>query len=488
MVGSLAGFQAMVPLLVITAAALVVLVVEMFGERRSHTGIAWLSIAGLAIFAGSACRAYHAQNTPDVYAGAIALDAFAVYVAVLVSVVAIITVLMAIDHMPTTSARGGECYPLLLFSVVGIAVMAAATDLIVMFLGLETMSMAVYVLAGISKGERRSNEAALKYFVMGAFASAFMLYGIAMVYAGSGSTSLAAIAHGLAGDGSSTLVMLGVALLVVGFGFKVSAVPFHLWTPDVYEGAPTSVTVFMATAVKLGGFAAALRVLSVAMAPVMTQLQPLLWVVAALTMTVGNVVALRQSSLKRMLAYSSIAHSGYLLVGLTAGGEGAASAVLFYLAAYAVMNLGAFGIMMMLGANGKRGEDISDLAGLAASRPLLAAAMTICMLSLTGIPPFSGFIGKFYLFAAALEAGQVVLVVIAVLNSVVSAAYYLGVIRTMYFEEGRQFEPLPRRRHLAAATALAVVATVALGLAPGRVLDAAVGALDNIVLEAPVSR
>ena len=305
---------------------------------------------------------------------------------------------------------------------------------------------------------------------------------VALVYAAAGSTGLAEVAESVrAPGGPGGLMLVGVGMLLVGFGFKVSAVPFHLWTPDVYEGAPTSVTAFMSTVVKAGAIAAAVRTLTVALGPATAEMDGLLWVLAAATMTVGNVVALRQSSLKRMLAYSSIAHSGYMLVGLTAGTAEAAEAILYYTAAYAAMNVGAFCVMMMLARRGADNEDVSDLAGLARRNPLSAAAMSVFMLSLTGIPPLAGFFGKVAIFAAALSAGYTVLVVVAIANSLVSAAYYLGVIRTMYFDEGG-VEAATQRPHLAVATAVALVATIALGLFPQPVLDAAAEALNTVVL------
>jgi NADH-quinone oxidoreductase subunit N len=392
--------------------------------------------------------------------------------------------MMAMDYLQVAGIRGGEYYPLLLFAVVGVITMVAATDLIVMFLGLETMSMAVYVLAGIRKGDPRSNEAGLKYFLLGAFASAIMLYGIALVYVAAGSTQLGQIATASQGaDPARPLLLLGAAMLLVGFGFKVAAVPFHLWTPDVYEGAPTSVTVFMATVVKLGAFAALVRSVMMAMQPLAAEFSLALWIGAAATMTVGNFVALRQTNIKRMLAYSSIAHSGYLLVGATAGTAGAGSAMLFYLVVYGAMNLGAFGVVMLLARDGERGDGIGDLAGLGQTQPIAAVAMTVCMLSLTGIPPFGGFLAKLYLFTEALEAGQVTLVVVAALNSVVSAFYYLGVVRTMYFDRPRgEAAPLATRPYLWTATGLAVVATVWLGVFPGVALEGASRALRLVLL------
>jgi NADH-quinone oxidoreductase subunit N len=279
------------------------------------------------------------------------------------------------------------------------------------------------------------------------------------------------------------LLLLGAAMLLVGFGFKVAAVPFHLWTPDVYEGAPTSVTVFMATVVKLGAFAALVRSVMMAMQPLAAEFSLALWIGAAATMTVGNFVALRQTNIKRMLAYSSIAHSGYLLVGATAGTAGAGSAMLFYLVVYGAMNLGAFGVVMLLARDGERGDGIGDLAGLGQTQPIAAVAMTVCMLSLTGIPPFGGFLAKLYLFTEALEAGQVTLVVVAALNSVVSAFYYLGVVRTMYFDRPRgEAAPLATRPYLWTATGLAVVATVWLGVFPGVALEGASRALRLVLL------
>lgn len=480
MMPQLGAYQTLTPLLLAGGWAIVVLIAEMFAADRRHVGIGWLCIVGLATVAWSA-RPFGGD---PVFASALALDGLTAYSTRLLCVISIFAVMMAIDYLPRTGVQGGEYYPLLLFAVVGLMVMVAATDLIVMFLGLETMSMAVYVLAGLWKREPRSSEAALKYFLLGAFASGFMLYGIALVYAVAGTTILsdvAAAAGSELGPEQSRLLLLGVGMLLVGFGFKIAAVPFHLWTPDVYEGAPTSVTAFMSTAVKLGAFVAVIRTVTVALAPVAAQLTGALWVISVATMTVGNIVALRQTSLKRMLAYSSIAHTGYLLVGLTAGTTEGVAAVLFYLAAYAAMNLGAFGIMMVLSRRGFAAERISDYAGLGQSSPMLALAMTLCMLSLTGIPPLGGFVGKISLFGAALAAGQGVLVVIAVLNSVVSAAYYLGVVRVMYFDSPRA-AVAPGGGHLMVAALAAAAGTIILGMLPSGVLQAARAAAQSIVL------
>ncbi len=478
----IANIEVLYPLMFACAWGLLVLTVEMFSLSRRFVGIGWLSALGLAAVAGISLSG---QGAGEVFAGAVALDAFSVYFYVLLSVLAIFAVFLSMDYVPLAGIIHGEFYPLILFAVAGLLVMVSATDLIVMFLGLETMSMAVYVLAGIRKDELRSNEAALKYFLLGAFASALLLYGIALIYAITGSTVLGSVANAIASTdylaADSLVLMLGVGMLLAGFAFKIAAVPFHLWTPDVYEGAPTTVSAFMATAVKAGAFAALLRIVLVALAPVMPDLSWLMWVLAASTMTMGNFVALRQTNVKRMLAYSSIAHTGYLLVGVTAATAEAGAAVLYYLAAYGVMNIGAFGVLAALTRRRHALQEISDFAGLGQNRPVLALVMSICMLSLMGMPPLAGFVGKFYLFTAALEAGYTVLVVIAVLNSVVSAAYYLGVLRAMYFQSADAEEYSPRPYLNFAVTAAAAV-TVALGLAPSPVMGAASRAFSSIIL------
>jgi NADH-quinone oxidoreductase subunit N len=463
--------------------ALFVLVVEMFSSNRRFTGVAWLSIIGLVGIAALALQ----PGAASVYADALANDSYTSFFTVLTCAIAVGAVLLSIDYLPAAGVTKGEYYPLILFAVLGVVVMAAATDLMVMFIGLETMSMAVYVLAGILRNDLRSNEASLKYFLLGAFASALLLYGIATLYAMTGSTTLADISAALQKPGIApndhNVLVIGAGLVLVGLGFKIAAVPFHLWAPDVYEGAPTSVTAFMATAVKAGGFAALLRTALVALEPLHADLQNVLWVAAAVTMTVGNLIALRQVSLKRMLAYSSIAHTGYLLMGVVAGTTAAGSAVLFYLVGYAAMNLVAFGVMIAV-ANGPRtGEKISDYAGLSQTHPLLAGAMTVSMLSLTGIPPLVGFVGKLYLFQTAMQAGLVGLVVIACFNSVVSAAYYLGVVRTMYFEAPTEGSELPPATSYAAVVvAVSTVLTVLLGVIPASVLGAAARAFKVVLL------
>lgn len=476
------NWTVLAPLLAVCVWGLIVLVAEMFSTNRRFTGIGWLALIALVDVA--LVTAWVGVGG-EAFTGAIVLDGLASYFNYLVCGIGVVTILLSINYLPAVGIVRGEYYPMLVFAIAGLMAMAAASDLIVMFVGLETMSMAVYVLAGIRKHELRSNEAGLKYFLMGAFASAILLYGVALIYLVAGSTGIGEIATRLAASplsASDTLLLqLGAGMVLVGFGFKVAAVPFHLWAPDVYEGSPTSVTAFMATAVKAGAFVALLRAFTIGLAPVHEAMWPVLWIGAAATMTVGNFIALQQTSLKRMLAYSSVAHTGYLLVGVTAGTPAAASAVLFYLATYGAMNLGAFGVMVALARRDAGYEQISNLAGIGQSRPMLAVTMAVFMFSLIGMPPLAGFVGKFYLFAAALDAGFVGLVLVAVFNSVVSAAYYLGVVRTMFFDEpGEDLAPLSG--HAAAGLAVALVATVALGLAPAAVMGAAERAFAMVAL------
>jgi len=467
------------PLIVVAIAAVAVLLVGVHVEDEDSEALGWLSLAGLGVaFILSLALLGQQEQT---FAGAIALDNYTAYFYLVILLAAGVTVLMSLDYVPELGLAGAEYYALVLFATLGMMLMAAADDLIIIFLGLETMSISVYVLAGMWRRSAKSSEAALKYFLLGAFSTGFLLYGIALIYGATGSIKLEAIGNALkAPMAHDPLLLLGLGMLLIGFGFKVAAVPFHMWTPDVYEGAPTSVTAFMATGVKLAAFAGFLRVFVVHLWSVRAEWALVLWVMAALTMTAGNLIAVVQSSVKRMLAYSAIAHAGYILVAMTAGGPSAGTAILFYLLGYAFTNLGAFAVIIALARRGEAHEAIGDLRGLAARQLLLAAAMAIFMLSLTGVPPLVGFIGKFYLFAAAIEAGYVGLVVIAVLNSVVSAYYYIGVIVAMYMDEGGvAIAPLSARPALVAALAIATTATVLIGVYPNPYMAAAANAFTS---------
>jgi NADH-quinone oxidoreductase subunit N len=361
------------------------------------------------------------------------LDPFA---ALLTSVIALGSLLscgLAITYLAELRINHGEFYALLLLSTAGMMLMVASVDLIPVFLGLELMSIPIYVLAGFDRRRLRSNESALKYFIIGSFASALMLYGMALLYGVSGTTSFEGIARSF--DASNPMATIGLGLVLVGFAFKISSVPFHQWTPDVYEGAPSVVTGFMSVTVKTAAFATLLRVLTLVFGGVEELLTDVLWVLAALTIVVGNVMAVIQDNIKRLLAYSSIAHAGYLLVGFVTGTVEGYGAVLFYLIVYLFMNLGAFGVVVALAQNGQECERMESLAGLARRRPGLAAVMTLFMVSLAGIPGTAGFIAKFNLFAAAVNGGYVGLVIVAVLMSVVSVYYYLRVPVLMYMRE-----------------------------------------------------
>ncbi len=455
------------PVVVVTLTATLVLVADLFVEGERDV-LAWLSVFGLIVTAGSSAVLWgHPTVT---LAGTYASDNYTVFFDLLFSISGALAILMAVDYLDTTTVRGGEYYALVLFATSGMMIMAAATDLIVIFLGLEVMSIAVYVLAGVWRSDVRSNEAAIKYFLLGAFATGFLLFGIALVYAVAGSTRLDAIATHLShGVGPNhAMLLLGIGLLIVGFGFKVAAVPFHVWTPDVYEGAPTSVTALMAVGVKAAAFAAFARVFLAAFAETRADWNDVLWWLAVATMTVGNLLAISQSNIKRMLAYSSIAHAGYLLVAMVAGGHQGGPALLFYLLAYAAMNLGAFGVVIALGRTGEPNEGIERYAGLGFRRPMLALSMAAFMLSLAGVPPLVGFAGKFYVFRAAVDAGFVGLAVIGVVNSVVSAYYYIWIIVMMYMRDG-DLEPLPlsSRPYLAVPIGLSFALTLLLGVFPG---------------------
>jgi NADH-quinone oxidoreductase subunit N len=393
---------------------------------------------------------------------------------------------MSLDYASDNNIAGAEYYSLLLFSTLGMMLMAAAGDLIIVFLGLETMSLAAYVLAGLRRRDPRSNEAAIKYFLLGAFSTGFLLYGIALIYGATGSIKLDAIRAELSTPMSShPMLSLGLAMLLVGFGFKVAAVPFHMWTPDVYEGAPTPITAFMATGVKLGAFAGFVRIFLVGFLPVSGQWSNALWVIAALTMTAGNLIAVVQTNIKRMLAYSAVAHAGYVLVGMIAASPEGGASVLYYLLAYVFATLGAFGVVVALERRELAGDEIADYRGLSTRSLALAGAMAVFLLSFTGVPPLAGFMGKFYIFSAALRQGYTYLVVIAVMNSVIAAFYYISVTVAMFMEEGG-IEParMTRRPALVATIGLSAIATVLVGVYPAPYMTAAQNAFNSAIGEA----
>ena len=461
------------PLVVVALAAIVVLLAGVRVNDEESEGLGWLTLASIVIAFVLALGILGQSGLA--FAGAIAIDSFAAFFEIAILIAAALTVLMSLDYAGEHRLPGAEYYSLMLFSVLGMMLMATANDLIVIFIGLETMSISVYVLAGLLRRDPRSNEAAIKYFLLGAFSTGFLLYGIALIYAATGTIKLEAIHAALTSQlASNPLLLLGLGLMLIGFGFKVAAAPFHMWTPDVYEGAPTPVTAFMAVGVKIAAFAGFLRVFMVQLGPVSEHWTIVLWCLAALTMTVGNVLAIVQKNIKRMLAYSAIAHAGYILVAMTAGGSEAGGAILYYLLGYAFTNMGIFAIVVALERHDSTSDNIADYRGLARRHPMMAAAMAILLLSLTGIPPLVGFVGKFYIFGAAVHRGFVGLAVIGMLNSAASAYYYLSVIVAMYMQEGGEYEEWRTSRPgLVAAVAIAVIATILIGIYPQPYMNAA---------------
>jgi NADH-quinone oxidoreductase subunit N len=437
----------------------------------------YLALLGTALALG--CVVWQALRleaaSGSYFSGMVVLDGFGVFLSGVVLAGTFLTLLLTIGYCRRHDIHLAEYYHLILMAAAGMLIMVLAGNLITIFVGLELMSVGVYVLTGFRRTRLRSVEGALKYFVLGAFSTGFFLYGIALVYGAAGSFDLAAIRDAVSVPPASPVLLAGVALLIVGFGFKVALVPFHMWSPDVYQGAPAPVTGFMATGVKTAGFAAFVRVFMSTFDGLADQWIPVLWVLAALTMVVGNVAAIRQDDIKRMLAYSSIAHAGYLLVALIAHSDLGTAAFLYYMAAYTLMTMGAFGIVIVLGEKGTENTSIErDYAGIAWRHPLLAAAMALFMFSLTGIPPTAGFVGKFAILSAAVNAGHVPLAILLVLTSVVSAYYYLKVVVSMYMWSSER-EPIRSRVPAMAIIALliAVVGVLGLGIFPGEWVEMA---------------
>jgi NADH-quinone oxidoreductase subunit N len=469
---------ALLPECLLTGWALVVLLVVSWRHQTAEDSrlAGWLSFAGVLVSGAGLAALWVNGVVPDGLAQMVALDSFRYAAAAISLLAAGATILLSLGYLEREQLLAPEYYPLVLLATAGMMFLGGAEDLIVLFLGLEVMSVAVYVLAGYNRGNAFSSEAALKYFLIGAFASGFLLYGIALVYGATGTTSLSLAGAQLAGKPLPLMAALGLGLLLIGFGFKVAAVPFHMWAPDVYDGSPTPVTGFMATGVKAAAFAALVRVLMEAFPSAVSLWQPIIAGLAIASMVLGNLVALTQRSLKRLLAYSSIAHAGYLLVAVWPGSPAGAGSVVLYLFAYSLTTLASFGFLAALGRGGERDVTLDDLAGLAATRPGMAFGLTVCMLSLLGFPGTFGFIGKWYILTAVVAQGHYILPVILVLTSVVSAGYYLPVVMAMYMK------PAPSADRYAAirlgpaafgAVALAVAAVVLLGIWPGTMLDLA---------------
>jgi NADH-quinone oxidoreductase subunit N len=460
------------PEIILTVVGTLLMVLDPLFSRRLPRIFGHISIAALAaaIFA-----AVGANGAPGfAFSNLLVIDGFGTYFRILVLAIGILTVLSSYRYLSREQADTGEYHALVLFSVMGQCLMVTANDLIMIFIGLEISSIASYVLAGYLRDDKRNNEASLKYFLLGSFATGFLLYGVAIIYGLTGSTQLPVI-HNSLGDPATSLMVAGVAaaLMFVGLVFKVSGAPFQIWAPDVYQGAPAPISAFMATGPKAAAFAIFLRIFLTAFDHISVTWMPIVWICALLSMTIGNFAALTQNNLKRMLAYSSIAHAGYILVALASNSEIGTAAAMFYLAAYALMNLGAFAVIIYISGKGEKHLRIEDLAGLGQRQPFTAAMMTVFLLSLIGVPLTGGFFGKFYIFRAALHSGLTWLTVLGLLNSAVAAYYYLRLMVVMYMHEPGEVtkdleSPGPALR---AALVLPAIGTFFLGVLPGAVLS-----------------
>jgi NADH-quinone oxidoreductase subunit N len=459
-------FIALLPETIVLGTALLVMLADLV--LRDKRPLAYLSLSG--VLAAGVASFVTWGTFPRKFQTMFISDAYALFISLVICLTTALSILVAADYLDRHRMQRGEYYALLLFASLGMMMMGAADDLVIVFLALETLSLSLYILTGFNRAQPASGEAALKYFLLGAFASGFFLYGVALTYGATGSTNLETIgtfAAKYAEGVIDPMILASLALLLIGFGFKVALVPFQFWTPDVYQGAPTSVTAFMSVGAKAAGFAALARTISFAYGFLQVNWALGLAILAILTMTWGNVAALIQRDVKRMLAYSSIAHAGYLMVGVASGSINGVRGILFYLLAYALMNVGAFAVVAALEEGGAAGVNVAAFRGLGARRPFLAASMAIFMLSLTGIPPLSGFWGKLYIFRAAVEGGLPWLAAIGVLNSAISAFYYIGIIIAMYMyePEGRE-APALSGAALTLAVAVAALGTLLIGLWP----------------------
>lgn len=475
------NLRLILPEIILCVFAIFIILLDPFlsKERKMISGhIAWIAVV-LAFLANLSLWDLQETTFSDMFL----VDNFATFFKFIFLAGSFLIIFVSMNYLKREEILHGEYFGLILFSTLGMMLLASGFDLVIIFLGLEIMSVSLYVLTGFRRSDLKSNEAALKYFLMGAFATGFLLYGIVMMYGSVGSTNLEQIIKTIAlGEaGSSLMVWAGAGLLLVGFGFKIAAVPFHMWVPDVYQGAPTPITAFISAGPKAAGFAALLRVFLFSFVTIKVDWTTIVWIMAALTMTAGNIIAIAQSDIKRMLAYSSIAHAGYVLVALVAGGETGISSALFYLLSYTFMNIGAFTVVILLGRKGQENTGLDDYSGLAARSPLLAILMSVFMFSLAGFPPTAGFMGKFYVFSAAVKSGFVGLVVIGVLNSLVSVYYYLRVVVIMFM---RAPEPEAQRIPIAFGTGLVLLISVwgvlHLGILPESLLNLAQASVSSI--------
>ncbi len=467
--------RAYLPELIVLVWACAALMVDLLLRRSQQLALAGFSLAGV-LLALLACIPL-VGTTVTTFNGMYALDGFSLFFKVLFLLVVALTILISPRYLLIEEIPAGEYYALILFSTIGMMMMAAGMDLLAIYLGLELMSLAIYTLAGFVKRNPKSIEAALKYFLMGSFSSGILLYGLALLYGLTGTTQLTTLAEQLKTVGFNPVLLLAIVLLVGGFGFKIAAVPFHMWAPDVYEGAPHSVVGFISVGSKAAAFAGVMRIFLIALAGGKPHWVPLLWAISILSMLIGTVVAIAQSNIKRMLAYSSIASAGYMLIGVVTGTEIGLASVLVYAMAYVFMNVGAFALVVLLCRPGERGDTIAEFTGLARISPVASLALVIFFLSLTGLPPTAGFVGKFYLFASAIQTGYISLAVIGVLSSAISLYYYFSVVMSMYMQDAPKEHGLSPTPGLAVALFLMIAGTLVFGIYPGPLIEAAKAAV-----------
>ena len=460
---------ALAPVLVLSVFAMGVLVLDLWAGKNK-TLLMFISLVGLLM---TAISAFAKHPLPAfAFTDSYIVDHLSIFFICIFTLSSALTILLSFEYNERKGIKAGEYYALILLCTVGMIILASSTDLIMIFLGIEIVSICLYVLAGFRRDDPVSNEAALKYFLLGAFATGFLLYGMTLIYGSTGSTNLFKIAGFIKTEGaqSNPLILMGIVLLVIGFGFKVAAVPFHMWAPDVYQGSPTPVTAFMAVGPKAAAFAAFFRVFTEAIPDISLSWEILLCIIAVLSMFVGNLGAIMQTNIKRMLAFSSISHAGYLLIAVIAKSSLAGSGLLFYMLAYAFTTFGAFGIIILLGKKEEENLELENYSGLAYKHPILALSMTVFLLSLGGLPPFAGFVAKFYIFSAAIEEGFVTLVVIAVLNSAISFYYYLKVVVYMYMKEPESEFQISLTPMTLFVVIVGIIGTVELGIFPDPII------------------
>ena len=460
------------PVLVLSVFGMMVLITDLFiGKNKSI--LVFMSLIGLLMAAISSLAKF---NLPvHSFNGAYVVDHLSVFFTFIFCISSAMAILLSVDFNKREEIKVGEYYSLILFCTVGMIVLASSTDMIMIFLGIEIISISLYILAGVRRKDIKSNEAALKYFLLGAFATGFLLYGMALIYGSTGSTKLSIISK-VVSEGqiiSEPLMLMGVVLLIIGFSFKIAAVPFHMWAPDVYQGAPTPVTAFMAVGPKAASLAAFYRVMTEAMPELSYSWEILLCIVSVLSMFIGNLGAIMQTNIKRLIAFSSVSHVGYLLIAIIAKSSLSSSSLMFYMLTYAFMIFGVFGIVILLGRKGDENLEIENYSGLAYKHPIIALTMTIFLLSLGGLPPLAGFVAKFYIFSAALKEGYLILVIIAVLNSAISLYYYLKVIVFMYMKEPVKPFNITLSPMTLLVIAISVFGTIQLGIYPDPIISLA---------------